>query len=706
MWSILKRELRAYFHSPLGYVFIGAVSVFTGYYFYSYNLSVNTTDMETLFSLLFPVIMFMVPVLTMRLLSEDKRLKIDQQLFTLPLTKTGIVLGKYFAAVMIYTIAISFTMLAAALMSFFGKVVWSEVIGNFVGLFLLGATLIAICLFVSSLTESQVVAAVLGFMISMFLMLTDAFVYIVKSDVLKALFYGASIRKRYMPFTFGVLEFSGFVFFISTAVLFLCLTVAVLDRKRWKNPLFTSAILLLILSVFLLNIVAIQLEKRYALVGDLTANTAYKVGPETSMVLQSLTKDVHIYVLSEETSFTGDAYLVQANLMMKTYPTKSNRVTLSYIDYVLDPTFVSQYPELVIEKGDILVTSGNNTEQIKLSEMFNYERNAAGNVMIVSSRAEEVLTSAILGVMSDDKIQVALLKGNGVANKNDFNTLLTKNGFILQDVTIATDPLDESYDIAMLLAPQVDLSESAISKIDEFLYNDGAYGKMLIYTADVTQEPLPLTEAYLKEWGLQIGDGAVFETKADRTYQSQPFYPVVDHGDNDYSDLLLDPSIPLIMPLARPMQALFKVRDKHFTKNLLIFGSTAGVRPSNAVDFDVDDGVSWGGNPGLVLASKKIAKTDGTGYKQSHILVSASSEMLEAFTIGNTSLGNSEYIIKLLNDSFGKTQSIAIVPKSLAGDILTMNTRQKNIMAWTMVGVIPMCILVVGIAVFAMRRYE
>lgn len=233
MGSILKREIRAYFQSPLGYVFIGTMSVFTGYYFYSYNLSVNTTDMETLFSLLFPVIMFMVPVLTMRLLSEDKRLKIDQQLFTLPLTKTGIVLGKYFSAVLIYTIAISFTMVAAVVMSFFGNVVWQEVIGNFIGLFLLGATLISICLFVSSLTESQVVAAVLGYVISMFLMLTDAFVYIVKNDVLKALFYGASIRKRYMPFTFGVLEFSGLVFFISTTVLFLCLTIAVLDRKRW-----------------------------------------------------------------------------------------------------------------------------------------------------------------------------------------------------------------------------------------------------------------------------------------------------------------------------------------------------------------------------------------------------------------------------------------------------------------------------------------
>jgi len=175
----------------------------------------------------------MVPVLTMRLLSEDKRLKIDQQLFTLPIKKTSVVLGKYFAAIIIYTIAIFSTVIEAVVMSFYGTVVWSEVIGNFMGLFFLGVALVAICLFVSSLTESQVVAAVLGFLISMFLMLTDAFVYIVKNDVLKTFFYGISIRNRYVPFTLGIFEFSGTVFFLSTALLFLCLTIAVLDRKRW-----------------------------------------------------------------------------------------------------------------------------------------------------------------------------------------------------------------------------------------------------------------------------------------------------------------------------------------------------------------------------------------------------------------------------------------------------------------------------------------
>jgi len=477
-------------------------------------------------------------------------------------------------------------------------------------------------------------------------------------------------------------------------------------KPNFGRILFALLIVLMVSSVFLLNIFAIKLERRFSLVGDLTANSAYKIGHETSAVFQSLSKDVEIFVLSEESSFTGDSYLIQANRMMKEYPVNSKWVSLEYIDYVMDPTFVSQYPELVLEKGNILVTSGENTEQIKLSELFNYERNGAGDVMIASSRAEEVITSAILSVISEQQIHVAMLKGNGVANKNDFKLLLTENGFALDEVNIATDVLDSKYDIAMLLAPQTDLSEYAIEKIDTFLYNDGEYGKMMLYTADVTQESLQVTEAYLREWGVVVGDGAVFETKAERTYQSQPFYPVVDYAQEQYSSLLIDPSVPMIMPLSRPLETLFSVRDKHYTTQLLTFANTAGVRPSDVVDFNVDSAQQWGPMPAMVLASKKFNSTDGEGFIKSDILVCASSEMLEAFTIGNASLANSEYIVKLLSDSFRKTQSVAIVPKSLAGDVLTMNTKQKNTIGLVLAVIIPLLILAAGIAIFAIRRYK
>jgi ABC-2 type transport system permease protein len=470
---------------------------------------------------------------------------------------------------------------------------------------------------------------------------------------------------------------------------------------------FAVLICLLIATVVLMNILAIKTERRFSLVGDLTANSAYKIGPETSTVLQSLDKDIAIFVLSEESSFVGDSYLIQANRMIKEYPANTSRISLDYIDYVLEPTFVSQYPELVLEKGNILVTSGENTEQLKLSELFNYERNAAGDVVISSSRAEEVITSAILNVIRDDKINVAMLKGNGAVEKSEFSSLLTKNGFVVSEVNIATDPLEENYDIAILIAPQVDLSEAAIKKIDDFLYNGGDYGKMLVYTADVTQNVLPVTEAYLKEWGVVVGDGVVFETKAERTYQSQPYYPVADYIEKQYSALLVDASVPMIMPLSRPLEVLFSVRDKNYTLPLLMFADTAGVRPSQAAaDFAPEQASRWGPMPALVLASKKIKSIDGMDEIHSDILVSSSSEMLDSFSIQNTSLANSEYLVKFFSSAFGKKETVAIVPKSLAGNILTVNTKQKNIIGLVFSIIIPICILAAGIVIFAIRRNQ
>ena len=139
MRAVLKREFRAYFQSPLGFVFIAALYFFTAYYFFTFNLYRNTTDMSNLFDQLFTVVLFLVPVLTMRLMSEDKRARTDQLLLTAPVSRIGIVLGKYLSALLVYLIAISGTLLMAVVMSFYASPDWPVVIGNLIGLVMLGA---------------------------------------------------------------------------------------------------------------------------------------------------------------------------------------------------------------------------------------------------------------------------------------------------------------------------------------------------------------------------------------------------------------------------------------------------------------------------------------------------------------------------------------------------------------------------------------
>lgn len=234
MTAVFKREVRAYFQSPLGYVFIAVMYFFTAYYFFTYNLYSNTTDMSMLFDQLFSVVLFLVPILTMRLMSEDKRSRTEQLLLTAPVSRIGIVLGKYLSAFCVYLVAISASLLMAVVLSFYGEPDWPVIIGNIIGLVLLGASLIAVCMFLSSITESQVIAAVSGFAVSLLLVLMDAMVHVVSGRVVQKIFSYMSFNGRYNGFTIGIIDFSNVLFFVSIGALFILLTAAVLEKRRWS----------------------------------------------------------------------------------------------------------------------------------------------------------------------------------------------------------------------------------------------------------------------------------------------------------------------------------------------------------------------------------------------------------------------------------------------------------------------------------------
>jgi hypothetical protein len=419
-----------------------------------------------------------------------------------------------------------------------------------------------------------------------------------------------------------------------------------LGSARQRRYLFSLLVCLLVIGTLLANSVAAGLGERFHLSYDLTSNAAYRPGDETKAVLRNLDADVEIFVLAAQDTFTSSPYLVQARRMMEQYPGLSPHVRLSYVDYAFDPTFASRYPSLTLSEGNVLVVSGDRVKQLQLAQLFNYTSGETGSLSIQSSRAEEALTSAILFVTGDRQLRVAVLTGNGVASMPAFGQLLEDNNFQLSDVNLTLGALDDSFDIALLLAPEADLAEDVLKKVDAFLYNNGAYGKTLLFTSAVTQGSLPNMNAFLKEWGVVVGDGAVFETTAARTYRYQPYYPVAEYVDEAYRDRLKDSASPVLMPLARPMELLFATRDAYYNEVLLEFSDTSGVRPADAVEsFAVDQATRRGPMPALVLASKRIRGTTGVTQFRSNLIVSASTGMLDAFSIQNTSLSNSDYLL-------------------------------------------------------------
>ncbi len=232
MSAILKRELDAYFNTPLGYVFLAVYYLFAGYFFLRYNLYGNSTDMRGLFEMLFTVTLFLIPILTMRLMSEDRRSRTDQLLLMAPVSTLEILLGKFFAAVAVYLAAMAVTLIQALVLSRMAPVEWSVVLGHFLGLFLLGCALIAVGLFISALTENQIIAAIGGFCVGFFLMLLDSLAGLIQNSVLAGFVTDLSFQTHYQNFTLGLFDLADVVFYLSVTALFVFFTLCVFEKRR------------------------------------------------------------------------------------------------------------------------------------------------------------------------------------------------------------------------------------------------------------------------------------------------------------------------------------------------------------------------------------------------------------------------------------------------------------------------------------------
>ncbi|WP_369298518.1 ABC transporter permease [uncultured Neglectibacter sp.] len=234
MIAIFKRELRSYFNSPVGYVCIAVLAALYGLFYYQVMVMGSSSYIGRVYSTMFSYSMMVIPIITMRSMSDDQKNKTDQVLLTAPIGVTSIVLGKFLSCFFVFFVASSLGLLPAVAMSFFSSPAWGEIIGNYLGTLLYGGAMISIGVFISSLTVSQVIAAIGTFVISVLLMLIDSMASAVSNQVVSALVGWVSFNSRYTTFTQGIFSISSTVFFLSVMAVFVFLTARRLESRRWN----------------------------------------------------------------------------------------------------------------------------------------------------------------------------------------------------------------------------------------------------------------------------------------------------------------------------------------------------------------------------------------------------------------------------------------------------------------------------------------
>jgi ABC-2 type transport system permease protein len=236
MLAIYKRELRSYFITPIGYVFIVVFMIMSGLAFSFTTLKMGSSDVSTYYIALMFFCIILVPLLTMKLLSEEKKLKTEQILLTSPITITQMVMAKFFAAYTLFAGTLLISCVNFITLYLFGEPNTAVLFATTLGMLLIGGAFIALGLFISSLTENQLISALIT-IVSIFFMLGLGLVSSYIPDtahVLRAFVKWLSVFDRYYAFTYGYFDFNGLVYYLSIIVAFIFFTVRIYEKRRWE----------------------------------------------------------------------------------------------------------------------------------------------------------------------------------------------------------------------------------------------------------------------------------------------------------------------------------------------------------------------------------------------------------------------------------------------------------------------------------------
>lgn len=234
MIAVFKRELRSYFNSPVGYAYLFIFLLVTGFFFYRANVYAGSTDTVTYFAYTRYILIITIPLLAMKLFPEERKNKTDQILITAPVSIFRMVMGKFLAAYTMFVIGLVPTVINMIFLAHVGYLETGIVVGNYIGLLFVGAAFLAIATFMSVLTESMITAFIMGAFALALFAVADLLAQSLNISWLTKIVNVVSVTGRYEQFNQGLFNISSLIYFLSLAVIFIFLTVRVIDRRRWS----------------------------------------------------------------------------------------------------------------------------------------------------------------------------------------------------------------------------------------------------------------------------------------------------------------------------------------------------------------------------------------------------------------------------------------------------------------------------------------
>ena len=701
MLAIYKREVKAYFQSFIGLLFIAVTLFFVSLYFILYNMFSGYPYFAYPLSSVLFLFLVTIPILSMRILAEEKRNRTDQLIMTAPVSVGGIVMGKFLAVLTIYAIPVVAFCAYPLIMSRYGKVAMAESYLAILGFFLYGMAAIAIGVWISSLTESQVIAAVICFFVLFLGYMMDGLCQLISEtgNLLTKVLRWFDMATPYQEFMNGVLNLKSVLYFVFLTVLMLFLTAQSIQKRRYQvsvktlslSAYSTGGIALVVALIVACNFVVSEMPSSWTKV-DLTANKLYTLTDQTKTFLKSMQRDVNVYVLAGED--TGDALVKQT---LEQYQELSPHVKVEYVDPTTNPKFFQKYTSNA-SMNSLIVTDEKRTKVVNYDDIYEYS--SAGyyydDVEVTGYDGEGQITSALAYVLSEDVPKVYATTGHGESSLSEtFTSALAKENVEYEELQLMdVEAVPEDAVALFIYAPASDFSSDDVETVKAYL-NRG--GNVILISGD-SEKATPNLNALMEYAGLSLADGLVVERKQSGYYRN-PYYLLPTIRYSDYTTgvygqyyVFAPASHGILWDETREdvaYDAFLKTSDSSFSK----VDDTSSMEP-NLEKGDKEGPFGIAVEAAVTLADDKTATLILFGCSQ-------------FFTDGvNSMVSGANQII--FSNVFGKIAnhevSVSIPVKSYELSFLTVAKSSVILYGIVTVIVIPLVCLIVGFVIWLRRR--
>lgn len=695
MLAIYKRELRSYLHTVTGALFIAATLILTGIYFTAYNLLSGSPYISYGLSSSTFLFMITIPVLTMKILADERKNKTDQLILTAPVSVGKIVLAKYFAMTTIFMMAIALVCFYPAALSFFGEIPFGESYTAILGYALFGLTGIGIGMLVSSLCESQVIAAVLTFLVLFVGYMMSGICSLISStgNLLTQLLGCFDLLTPLDNFFNGLLDIGGVVYYISLISLFIFLTTQSIQKRRWsistksiKTGAYSSTLIIIVFAaVVMANLTVKELPADLTQI-DVTSQKLYSLTDDTKHLVEGLEQDITIYVINSEENADETV-----ETTLERYAQLSGHIKVEYKDPLVSPNFYREFADSV-SANSLIVVSGDRSKVIDYNSLYEMEYDYYSYSSTVTGYdAEGQITSAIDYVTNEEIPVVYQIEGHGeAALENSFTEVLSKENVELSTISLLQyDKIPEDAACILLLAPTTDLSSDDADKIIAYLENGGK----AVISVTLTDGTLPNFDRVLEACGVTNTYGMILENDRNYYYQS-PYYLL---PNVEYSEVTGD--IYSSNYIFSPYTMRLKFDKENEERTVEVFLSTsesayAKADPATAETLEYEEGDVQGTFDIAALITE--GETEVAVIASSHVFTDSADSMVSG--ANSTLFGN------IIAQFTGKEESISVAAKSYSMDNITVSQTGIILLGLLFTVVLPLAILAGGIVVWVRRR--